>query len=131
MLEKSIVEYRKNLLFDKFEEIFSCVFISVKSHTCWRVQYKKMGLSLFHSIKTNSSYIWRRFSYIWRDTIPIHIYSFSKAIPILATFLIKAETSFKYSSYLLALLLIKEAFTCNSFTSRATLSINLFVCSIL
>jgi hypothetical protein len=46
-------------------------------------------------------------------------------------FLIKAETSFKYSWYLLTLLLIKEAFTYSSFAYRATLSINLFVCSIL
>jgi hypothetical protein len=68
---------------------------------------------------------------MWRDKIYIHLYSSLKLIPLLATFLMKVETSFKYSWYLLALLLIRESFTCSSFAFQAILSINLFVCSIL
>lgn len=49
------------------------------------------------------------FIFLWRDKNPIHIYSFLKVIPLLAPFLIKAKTSFKYSWYLPALLLIKKA----------------------
>jgi len=58
---------------------------------------------------------------MWRDEIPIHLYSSSKLIPILATFQIKVETSFKHFWYLIAILAIKEAFTHNSFAFRATL----------
>jgi len=65
------------------------------------------------------------------DKIHIHLYSLSKAIPLLATFLMKAKTSFKYSFYLLALLWIGETFTHSLFSLRATIAINMFIFSIL
>ena len=115
--------------------LFQRVEITRKSHTRWRMQYKKGGSKPFLFNKaivfTYGEEFFFFFFCFWRDKIPIHIYSFLKAIPLLATFLIKAKTSFKYSLYLIALLLIKEAFTHNLFVFQATLSINLFVCSIL